>query len=136
MIKITWQQLISPRLWFDFSPGPLLLDSLRLLILSSAAGIILGLIFKGLARTKRRDKIIALGWRKFSNLFFWLGFLGLIYSFFAYEGAQFLSSRFWLLIIFLIGLIWLGFILDYWLRKMPRQKKERAEKKKLEKYLP
>ncbi len=70
------------------------------------------------------------------SLLLTMGSLGILWTFFAYEGIPILASRFWFLL-WLLGLvIWIYFIARYYLLEYTDFKVKLAEKERLEKYLP
>lgn len=97
---------------------------------------VLAIIFKIFSRKFKNDWLKKNALNKMFNLCLVMGILGLLYTFFIYEGAALLSARFWLLIWLLTFLVWLFFNLRYLFIQIPKRKKEIVERKKFEKYLP
>lgn len=74
--------------------------------------------------------------RRFGDLFFWTGIVGLFWMFMRQERIPFFAWRFWLLF-FAVGFGWWTFrIIWYWKKRMPKIKEEKLRKEALEKYLP
>jgi hypothetical protein len=59
-----------------------------------------------------------------ANAIFWTGLLGVIWFGFRYEAVPIFSKRLWAGLIIIMGLIWLGFIKWYWLKRFKREKQE------------
>ncbi|MFA6255367.1 MAG: hypothetical protein WC675_05065 [Patescibacteria group bacterium] len=108
-----------------------------IIILAVAFGllIILGIVSKVLV-TKTKDGLKVKGWRRLFHLSLTIGILGFVYLFFAWQGVSLLASRFWLLILGLTALVWLGFIAKYLMWDVPKLRKGIEEKRKFEKYIP
>jgi hypothetical protein len=70
------------------------------------------------------------------HLFEGTGIAGLVYLFFGWQGVALLGARFWLLLIGLVFVIWLGFILRYIYVDMPKRRAEIDSKRKYQKYIP
>lgn len=98
---------------------------------------LLGLTFALFASKKEKaDKIIAKFFNKVSNWGLWSGIIGLLITFFRYERVAYLGMRFWTIIWLLFIFGWFILILKYFLKDVPKLKKEKERKKEFEKYLP
>jgi len=120
---------------FNLRPG--VMHNQAIIILAVAFGllIILGIVSKVLV-TKTKDGLKVKGWRRLFHLSLTIGILGFVYLFFAWQGVSLLASRFWLIILGLTALVWLGFIAKYLLWDVPKLRKGIEEKRKFEKYIP
>ncbi|MDD5043906.1 MAG: hypothetical protein PHD51_04635 [Patescibacteria group bacterium] len=128
--------LLNYEIWFNTHPGPLLKSSLIALVVIFLVFMAGSVIIKKFSDFRWAGRIKKIIWRKISNMLGWLGILGLVYLFFAYEGVPVLGMRLWFLL-WLIGLIvWLIFIIRYAVVKIPLKEKEQAEREHFEKYLP
>lgn len=74
--------------------------------------------------------------KRFRNLGLTTGILGLLWFALRYEYTPLFSYRYWAGLIFLIGIVWLGFIIKYLIFDLKRDRKEIANKIVKEKYLP
>jgi len=61
--------------------------------------------------------------------------IGVIFFFFNYESATFLSSRFWLALWFITMILWLKPLITS-LRQVPVKKKQYEKEQELKKYIP
>ncbi len=70
---------------------------------------------------------------------FWLcltiGLLGLIWSAFRYEAVVSLSARIIVILIYLGGLVWAGYVIKYWCGTYRRLRKEQNEQQLKQKYM-
>ncbi|MFH1749792.1 MAG: hypothetical protein ABH837_02800 [bacterium] len=64
-----------------------------------------------------------------------VGFTGLILTFFRYQAIPYLSARFLIYCLVLVGLIWTVFILIYFIRKYPQVKLEAKIEYRKNRYL-
>ncbi|MEK7680774.1 MAG: hypothetical protein AAB348_01885 [Patescibacteria group bacterium] len=97
--------------------------------------IVIGLLMKIFSQyTKvKSDKTVM---SKFAMLGLAVGFSGLVWMFFRQEGVWFLGWRWWLVLL-LVFFIWrLYKIINYLTKRVPKIKKEEAERARIEKYLP
>lgn len=112
---------------------------------STEAVVTLGVIFVALcvagiaaAVMARRphEHTVQVLYGRYSWMLLTLGVLGLILLWFRYEGAYFMSARWWL-VLWALGLIaWLIPILRYQRREIPRARQQRLARQQMQKYLP
>ena len=121
---------------FNLRPAPLAGLGLKILVSGYGALIVLALVTGSVAKRRVADVSYNKGIKKIRNIFWTVGILGLVYTFFAYEGAVFLSARFWVVVLLAIMLVWFIFPLKYLLREIPVMKAEAQRKREVEKYLP
>lgn len=125
-----------PNLLFQMYPSPLEGRGLQILLFIFSLFFLLGLSLIYIIQSRHCDIIVNKGLKKIRTFFFIMSIVGYIYTFFAYEGAPFLSARIWFLMWFIITLVWLFFCLQYFKRELPKFR-EYLEKKRIhEKYLP
>ena len=78
--------------------------------------------------------------RKIANKYFYAflisGISGLIYLFSRYEGLPIFGSRFFLIVVFLILLIWMIINVIWMIRRLPNHFKTKKREEKYLKYLP
>ena len=99
--------------------------------------IILAVIFWFIyGRPKKRIPIYAKLQSKVFNLFCYTGLIGLVLIFFRWQQIAYLGSRFFMLLLLLIFIIWGIYIIYFRLKIVPKEIKKYQEKKQFEKYLP
>lgn len=128
---------------YFFNPSHLL--TLRPPIMSTRAVIILAVTFGAMILAailstimakKTKDGLRIKALRRLTTAGWTMGIIGLVYLFFAAEGVVLLSARFFLIIIAMVTVVWLGFILRYWVVALPRTRAEIDQKRQFNKYLP
>ncbi|MFA6322165.1 MAG: hypothetical protein WCX71_01660 [Candidatus Buchananbacteria bacterium] len=121
------------------------LFSLRPPAMSQRALIILAVIFSlfiilgvgaKIALPKIKDGLKIKAFRRLYHCGLTIGILGLIFWFFAWQGVALLSARFWLLILAIIAVVWLGLIGRYFYIEVPKLRKDIDNKRKFDKYIP
>ena len=65
-----------------------------------------------------------------------MGFTGIIWTFFAYEGLPVVAARFWVIVWLVSAALWVYVIIYYMLVDMPKELKNLQHKERFEKYLP
>ena len=122
--------------WLNFRPEPLSVRGqvfLKGVLLALLIILSLNLLY---LNWKKRDKILAKGAQK---VVYWAAvfiFLGALLYWFAYEGAAVLAARLWWLLWLLLALGWLALIIKYFIKDIPRQKKQQLKQEEFKKYLP
>lgn len=124
-----------PNVLFQMYPSPFEGRGLQILLLIFSLFFLLGLSLVYIIQSRRYDTIVNKGLKKIRTLFFIMSIMGYMYTFFAYEGAPFLSARIWFLIWFIITLVWLFFCLRYFRRELPKFREDLRKKRIYEKYL-
>ncbi len=96
-----------------------------------AAGILflLGLLFV-------KHQVYSQALKRWQKMFMYLGLSGLIWAGFRYENTPIFAKRFWVGLIFLIGLVWLFYILKYTIFKLSKDKAEYENALVKSKYMP
>ena len=74
--------------------------------------------------------------KKLSTWFLTLAVLWAVNLFFSQTATPILGNRFWYLLWGIVGLVWLGFIVNYGLVKLPHTKNARKSREEYLKYLP
>lgn len=121
--------------WFSEPPyqSPLAMKvAVIFFVIMLAAAVVLAI----LSQKEKFEQYVRQLFGKIALLLGWLGVLALLLSFFRYEATPFLARRFWFGLWGVGVIVWAIFILRYWLREVPRKRRERAEKERLRKYLP
>ena len=126
--------MLDYNFWFN-------VPSLRL----QTGDLVLGYIFAGITilgisiwivRMFVRHDIARKLLRKVFYLLFTIGLLGLFWFALRHENTPIFSTRYWVGLVFLAGLIWLGFAIKYFAFNFKRERREYDEEKLKKKYLP
>ena len=125
---------LSLKMWFNFRPGALLPIWQDALIIIVGIFLITTIIF-WIIYIKKKKTLYAKIWSSLYSFCLTGTIIGAFLLFFTYEAVPFLSARFWFIIWFLVHAVWLFFIIRK-LKKLPQIKKEIAEKKEYNKYIP
>lgn len=124
--------LLTGQYWFNLRPESLTPLAQKLFISGLILLVIIAIIVNII---KKRGGLYRRFFRKLYNFCWGNFFIGLLFLFFNYEQALFLSARFWLGLWGLTMLVWLIIILKK-LKTIPIQKKQLAQAQELKKYLP
>ncbi len=136
MLGIKLADLISLKFWLALNPGPLS-DKFQLFLTWFFGGVlVLAVVFRFLVASQKKNLLLVRVWRRFFKLSLTMGLIGFVLLFFFYEGLPVFGARFWFLVWLVVLLIWSVVILVNLLIKLPRERRELAEKKRFEKYLP
>jgi len=117
---------------FEVSPAPIgnyLYGAIFFGILILAA-VALQILAK--RQSKTRQKV----WGKIRSLLWFLGITGLVLMFFRWQSAPYLGSRFLMLILAGITLLWLAQIIWFKFVELPKEILLKKKKESFEKYLP
>lgn len=106
---------------------------LLLFIILMAVGI--GFGFKSSLNNKAIDGYTRNLYRKLMDMLVTMGGIGIILTFFYYEGAYIMSAKFWLGVWLIALLGWLIPIIKYY-RSIAAKRDQRQKMKKFKKYLP
>ncbi len=107
----------QPARLFDSTPGSEFKFYIHLLVIFGVMIFLAVVIWIFVTRLRKHNPVqIKLG-RKVYYCLFVCGSIGFVLLFFRYQNISFLSSRFLLLVLFLVFVIWLGFILFYFIKK-------------------
>lgn len=122
---------------FDIYPQVIHPPTFYIIVALFILFFLIGLVFAFLISKKRKlDKINQKLYSKISNWGLWSGVIGLFISFLRYQRAPYIGMRFWTIAWLLFNFIWFLFILKFYLKDIPKLKKELKEKQEFEKYLP
>lgn len=134
MNNIQFANLLHMDYWFK-QPYAAFGFTMWFLVLSFLALVLAGLVLR-IWRHYHQEKFTKEIMRRFSNLGFTIGLLGLLWMFFRQEQALFLAWRFWLLLLALIFVWWLTKIVRYAMQRVPELRVAEFSKENKEKYLP
>ena len=123
--------------WFDLTPPSLAPGMEQIMFGFFGAVLLLGIIVRLVAKHHTKDdKHLLKGFKRTGVMFLTMGFLGLIFFFFSFERIQFLGARFWYLFWGVGLLVWIGFIINYFVRVIPREREREVNRSKVDKYMP
>lgn len=133
----TMHPLLTLSYWTSLLPPPTFDPLFLYLAIAEYGGSLVLSVAAYVMAKKKKDKIFwAKAGPRIGHLLAWYGVLGLLNLWLAYEQVYLWGARFWLLVLLLGALIWIGFIAYYVLKKMPKEKAEYEEKQRIQKYLP
>lgn len=134
---VGYAPLLNAEYWFNPRPvplGPSLVGGIFAFFgWFVITAIVLMLIARGF---KHRDTLKADIASRFSRLLSTSGLLGLTFLFFSYEQIPLLGMRFWFLFLFFTFMIWLGRIAVFIVKDYPARRRQVAERRRFERYLP
>ncbi len=137
MMNFDWQKFFQPSYLFSSRIPPFSFLFRYVLLVLFLLYLVLGVISLILSRTMKKKKPYYLKpLRKFYTYFFTLGSTGLILFFFRQERVYLFNLRFWLLLWFVVGLVWLFFIIRYLILDLPDEKRRMRELEVYRRYLP
>ena len=128
--------LLKLSYWFDFNPGPWLAQNLKIVYVAFSLLVIFGLIAWLFAGKNKDNKLVQRFWKKLQAALLTIGITGLLLILFRQQRIYFLAMPFLFIVLFIGSLVWAYFILKYVTKTMPQRKKEEADKKTKQKYLP
>lgn len=133
---ISFKPLIDPSFWFQLDPNYLSPVFEKGFFALFALMIVLGAIVRIMARKKGTDRFSKDVKMRWGVMLMTMGFLGLVWFFFTYEGVPFFGARFWFLI-WLAGVAaWKIFLFRYMKHEVPSMKERAQSHADANKYLP
>lgn len=120
--------------WFT-QPAPVLISSDKILGLIFLVFLIASIVLAIIKRFFKQPPTNKLA-GKFVNLFWVIGLSGLVWLGLRYENTPIFSIRAWAGLVFLIGLVWLGFIIKYFLFGYFKELKQYHHEELKSRYLP
>lgn len=131
-------KFISLNYWFETRPNTISPEVINIMLIMLLLVLGLFVITKILVKVevKRKNIILSRYYKKWSNLWLTLLIVSAFLTFFRYEGIPFLSGRFWFAVLYLGIIVWVGFLVFYYFKRIPKQKNEVSEKSDFDKYLP
>jgi len=127
------KNLLDIKFWTNLRPGSLTPFALKAIVVFIFCLAILAFVFYLLK--SRKHRLLYQVWAKL-YLFSLSNFIiGLFLLFFSYELIPFLSARAWLLLWGVGMIVWLAFV-GLAIAKLPKIKKDIAEKNEYKKYIP
>lgn len=128
--------LLSLKFWFSLRPEPLFPSSEFILLAIFAALVVASIVLKLISKNKKFDEHTKQRLLRLNRMFLTMGLIGLFWLFFSYERAYILGARFLFLFWGIGFLVWLGFILRDFYKKLPKDREGKRNQEVFEKYLP
>ncbi|MDD5726009.1 MAG: hypothetical protein PHC53_01170 [Patescibacteria group bacterium] len=128
--------LLTFDFWFQMQPSMFLPWIGTTLLVIFIALAIMGLVAKLYGIKANLDKFNRRAVERVGTLLLTMGLLGLLFYLFVFESVPILSMRVWLIVLLLSGLAWAWSILRYIRVEIPRINQLKAEREKLNKWLP
>lgn len=128
--------LLSWSYWFSLSARELMPSVKSGLVYGFIALIVLGFIARAMSRRRSGDMFWAEGGKRFAAMAFWMGPLGLFFTWSTHELIYFFGARFWFLVWALAAIVWSAFIAKFLLLVVPKKKAEYAEQARIRKWIP
>lgn len=128
--------LLNLNLWFQVQP-PMFVPwvGTALLVVFTALAVV-GLVAKIYGVRAGLDKLVRRAVQRAGTCLLSMGLTGLLLYFFVYEHVPVLSMRLWLLVWLLSILVWAWSILRYVQVEIPKVNAVKAERERLNKWLP
>lgn len=134
---IDFQPLFKLGYWLNPRPPVLEQSFQTFFFYFFGAMLALALVINILVRKKKKeDPWVARGFQKISSWCLTLGISGLALLFFSFERLPVLSMRFFFLLWFIGAIVWTVFIIKFFVKKIPAEKKKIQEHQNLKKYIP
>lgn len=125
----------NPGHFFSMRPPAMQVRAIIILAVAFGLFIVFGIVSKIMA-AKTKDGLKAKSWRRLFHLGLTMGILGFVYIFFAWQSVVLLASRFWLIIMLLVIIVWLGFIGKYMFLAAPKLRAKINKERNFDKYIP
>ncbi|OGG87365.1 hypothetical protein A3B87_01345 [Candidatus Kuenenbacteria bacterium RIFCSPHIGHO2_02_FULL_39_13] len=130
------KNLLKLSYWFNPNPGQWIEGNLKIVYAVFVLLIVVGLIAWLFVGKNKDNKLMAKFWQRVKNACLTVGIIGLALIFCRQQRIYFLSMPFLILLNAVGGIVWAYFIARYIFKTVPEKKREIAEKKEKEKYLP
>jgi len=126
--------LLTLSYWFNLNPGPFLGNYSRVIYGVALFLLLLSLLSWFPIKKNDKDKLLQRFWQKVQSFTATIGVVVLILVFLRQQRVSFLAMPFWMLVLFTVAIVWIYFIFRYATKKIPRIRKEQAEREAKEKY--
>ena len=127
--------LVSTQYWFGPVPflGKAALWAMTIIFLAMLiAGIVLGIVAKSL----KNDRPLSKGLVKIAKLLTIMSVIAFIFLFLRYEFVTILSRRFMFALWFVGLVVWTIFVVRYFVKVVPKQRADKLEQERINRYLP
>jgi hypothetical protein len=128
--------IFSLDFWFRLIPMSMTPVFMRSFFILFSAFVIFGAMANIVAKRKHDDALLVKVYKKIAQLFYGMGWFGLVILFFSYQEIYFFGARFWFLVWGVVLLYWLATIVKFIRIDIPVKRQELASKKEINKYLP
>lgn len=126
----------TPSYVFNQNPGPFIHNYGKYLMIFFAVFVVAGAVAYAASIKKQYSPLVRKSIAKISNFLLTIGIVTILLVFCREESVLFFSMPFLLYLWFILALVWLFFLYKYFFKTIPQRKKEIAERKEKEKYLP
>jgi hypothetical protein len=135
-LGIDWGKIFSLPFWLEVNPGDLsdLFEKMFLAVLIICYVLYAASKIGEKRFIKRRDFIDAKFLSKVANYLLTVAVTFTFIFFFRYEAIPYLGARFWILFWLLMDLIWFIYLVRFYIKEIPKQKKELEQKYRIKKY--
>ena len=128
--------LVRPDFWFASHPTSLMSSSSRVLLLFFTLLLVIGAVVRLVSRKRFTDRYVLEAYGRVGRMLSTMGFLGLVWLFFAVEQVTFLQARYWALVWFIGFIVWVIFIWKYVFQTVPAERERHHQDRERMKYLP
>jgi len=129
------KHFFNPSHLFNLRPQAMEIKAIIILAVIFGLTIIAGIVAK-IMSSKIKDGLKLKAYRRMYHLGLSMGIIGLVYLFFAWQGVTLLSARFLILIWFIVLVVWIGFIVKYLIKDVPKLRNNIEKQRNFEKYIP
>ncbi|MBU0531164.1 MAG: hypothetical protein ABIG32_02165 [Candidatus Uhrbacteria bacterium] len=131
-----FEPLFRASFWFARIPAPLSPFFVKALFAFFGIILILGAVVRIVASNRKHDRLVKSIFDRVGSCLVSMGFLGVLLYFFSYQRIPFLGMRFWFLVWGVIFVAWLGWIVYYALKVVPKQRECLLNRLEQMKYMP
>lgn len=135
-MSIDWSKLINPAYLLEKQPGPAADAVFGAAIFFALFLIASGFVWLSFVRRERTEPIYKSVRERTVRWLFTTGFVGLILVFFRWQSIPYFGTRIWLVLWLIAAAVWFLFVMNYLLKKFPKERKIDEERKTRERYLP
>lgn len=128
--------LLNFNFWFQMQPPMFVAWVGTTLLVVFMALTLVGLVAKVYGLKANFDKFVRRAVERAGTLLLTMGLVGLLFYLFVFESVPILSMRIWLIVWLLSAAAWAWSILHYVRVEIPRINRLKAEREKLNKWLP
>ena len=130
------EPLFRASFWFARIPAPLSPFFEKALFAFFGIILILGAVVRIVASNRKHDRFVKSIFDRVGTCLVSMGFVGVILYFFSYQRIPFLGMRFWFLVWGLFFVAWLGWILYYACKVVPKERQCLLNRMEQMKYMP
>ncbi len=129
------KQLTDRLFWFS-QPSTFLSSADKIFIYVALGLLVVGILIRILVWFMRPNEVNKKLLFKIWQLLFWIGLSGLIWGAIRYEGTPIFGRRYWAGLNYIVGIIWLLYLIKYTVFNYRRERFEHERELMKSKYLP